>query len=188
MTRRPSPITLANEQVSIAHACRLIGMDIPDDLGYGRSRKVRCPFGEIYHRDGGIEPAFRIYPDANAAYCFSCAVRYSPVWLVAQAWGITARAAAVELLDRAGIKPVSLADAWAHATRRDTPPDHTLLAEALKTYCARVCPDWDAAQFTPSTAGTLSRCLDLLDRVATDTDAQRWLDGCKLVMRRALRG
>lgn len=181
-------MSLANDKVPITYACQLVGMDIPDDISYGRSLKVHCPFGEVYHTDLGAEAAFRIYSASNSAYCFACSTYYTPVWLVAQAWDIEPTAAAVELLDRIGVKPVSLADAWAHATRRDTPPDHTLLAEALKTYCARVCPDWDAAQFTPSTAGTLSRCLDLLDRVATDTDAQRWLDGCKLVMRRALRG
>ncbi len=185
--KRRSPITLANEQVSIMLACSLIGMAVPEDVSYGRSVKVRCPFGEIYHRDGGLDPSFRIYPESNHAYCFACAMGYSPVWLVAQAWGITARQAAAELLERAGIKPVSLADAWAAVAAPDNLPDVTLLAEALKTYCARIAPTgWAEAQFRPDVAATLSACLDLLDRVATAEDADQWLAGCKEAMSRAL--
>lgn len=187
--RRPSPIRLANEQVPITAACRLIGMSVPDEI-WGRSAKVRCPFGELYHRDGGAEASFRVYPEANSAYCFSCAQSYSPVWLIAQAWGLTSRAAAVELLERAGIKPVSLADAWAAVAVVEDAPDQVLLAEALKTFCERIGPelrqDWDDAQFQPAIAAALSRCLDLLDRVRTGADADQWLSGCKQAMRRAL--
>ncbi len=183
--RRPSPVTVANERVSISYACALIGLDLPGEV-YGRSVKLRCPFAELYHSDGGAEASFRVYPESNHAYCFTCATAYSPVWLVAQAWGLTARAAAVELLERAGIKPVHLADAWAHAAQRATAPDAALLAEALKTYCARVHPGWADAQFDPAVAGTLSACLALLDRVGDDVQAQQWLTGCKQAMAAAL--
>ncbi len=192
-TNRRSPIGLANEQIAITFACQLIGMDIPDDIGYGRSMKVRCPFGDLYHRDGGVDPSFRIYPDGNSAHCFNCSQSYSPVWLVATAWGITARQAAVELLERAGVTPpVDLADAWQRAADRRTTPNITLLAEALKTFCARVATeagvDWEDAQFTPSVAGVLSRCLGLLDHVTDDTGATQWLVACKTIMRRSIDG
>src|ERR1044072_7568207 len=123
LTRQRSPVGLANEQVAITAACRQIGMDLPDDIGYGRSVKLRCPFGDLYHRDGGAEASFRVYPDSNSASCFNCATTYTPPRLLAQAWGITARAAAVELLERAGIKPVSLAHAWAQVATRESAPD-----------------------------------------------------------------
>lgn len=182
MNRRPNPVVYADEQVAITTACRLIGMQIPEAADLGRPVKVHCPFGEIYHRDRGTETAFRIYPDSNHAYCFACGQRYGPVRLVSLAWGISARNAAVELLERAGIKPVTLADLWAQVADHAPVPDTAMLAEALKTYCARIDPGWDAGQFDPATAATLSGCLVLLDHVSTAGDAQLWLTRTKQVM------
>jgi hypothetical protein len=179
-------VAVANEQVPIAFAARLIGMDIPEDLDHGRALKVHCPFGPIYHRDQGDEAAMRIYAGDNHAFCFAGCGFFTPVWLVAHAWDRDPRSVAVELLQRAGIKPVSLADAWAQAATFQPAPQVTLLAEALKTFCARISPDWEVAQFTPGVAATLRRCLILLDHVGTETQAQQWLRGCKTVMRRAL--
>lgn len=182
MNRRPNPVVYADEQVAITTACRLIGMRVPEAVDMGRPVKVRCPFGEIYHRDRGAETAFRIYPDSNHAYCFACAQRYGPVRLVSLAWGISARQAAAELLERAGVKPVTLADLWAEVADRSVVPDTTMLAEALKTYCARVAPGWDADQFDPAVAAALSGCLALLDHVSTAADADLWLTRTKQVM------
>lgn len=184
--RRRSAVSIANDKVPITMACRLVGMDIDDDIAYGRSMKVHCPFGELYHTDQGVEPAFRIYVDSNSAYCFACSTYFTPVWLVSQAWDQQPAQVAVELLERIGIKPASLADAWAQAAVRDVVPDAGLLAEALKTFCGRICVDWDDAQFEPATAGLLSRCLALLDLVHTEGEARQWLDECKKVMRAAL--
>ena len=184
--RRRSAVSIANDKVPITLACRIAGMDIDDDIAYGRSMKVYCPFGELYHSDQGVEPAFRIYVDSNSAYCFACSTYFTPVWLVAQVWDQQPAQVAVELLERVGIKPVSLADAWAQAAVRDVAPDTSLLAEALKLFCGRICVDWDDAQFEPDTAGLLSRCLALLDLVHTEGEARQWLDECKKVMRAAL--
>lgn len=182
---KPSVVAVANETVPITTACRLIGMSVPDDIGYGRAMKLRCPFGEIWHSDQGAEASMRVYVDSNSLYCFSRCGYFSPVSLVAAAWDLTLRAAAVELLEHIGHKPVSLAEAWAQANRRDDTPDHTLLSEALKTYCRRVAPTWDDDQFHPHIAATLTRCLALLDRVTTAEDAHTWLAGCKQAMTRA---
>lgn len=185
--RRRSAVSIANDKVPIVLACRWIGMNIDDDIAYGRSSvKVHCPFGAVYHSDQGVEPSFRIYPDSNSAYCFACSTYYSPVWLVAMAWDVQPAEVAVALLERIGVKPVSLADAWAKAAEREVAPDHSLLSEALKTFCARIAADWDDAQFEPAIAGLLSRCLALLELVTAEPDARQWLDGCKKVMRSAL--
>jgi hypothetical protein len=186
LARKRPVVELANEQVSITAACLLVGMDVPDDTGYGRSMRVRCPFGDVYHSDQGAEAAMRIYPDSNSAFCFSRCGYFTPVSLVATKWNISRHDAAVELLERAGIKPVSMAEAWAAAGIRDSPPDTTLLAEALKTFCARTAPDWADQQFDHRVAGTLARCFALLDKVGDDEDAHTWLAGCKTVMARAL--
>jgi hypothetical protein len=180
--RERSVVGIANEKVPITLACRLIGLDLADDIAYGRSLKIHCPFGEIYHVDQGHEAAMRIYPDTNSAFCFAGCGYFSPVWLLAQAWDIDPTQAAVELLERAGIKPVSLAQAWAEASIVDAEPDRTALCEALKMYCRRTVPGWNALQFQPEVARTLARCLTLLDRVRTEDDAQRWLRVCKQVM------
>lgn len=184
LKRRGSVVAEANEQVLITTACRLIGMDVPDDMG--RSLKVHCPFGAIYHSDHGVEPTMRIYLDGNNAHCFSRCGHFDPVSLVAMAWGITRRAAGLELLGRVGRRPLSPAEAWAQATEAGAQPDRAMLGEALKTFCARTCPGWEDAQFHPVVAARLTRCLSLLELVCHPGDAQLWLGGCKKAMTAAL--
>lgn len=181
-----SVVIEANEHVSIITAYRLIGMELPDDIEHGRATKVHCPFGSIWHSDQGIEPTMRLYVDNNTAFCFSRCGFFTPVALVSMAWDITRKTAAVELLERIGRKPVSLADAWANITLHAEPPDRTTLSAALKIYCSRIAPDWSDVQFEPAVAGQLTRCLALLDLVKTDDDARTWLAACKTVMQRTL--
>lgn len=182
------PVRRALDTVDIVTACRLIGMDLPADPGYGKSIKVRCPFGNVYHSDGGAEAAMRVYPDEDRVFCFAKCGGYTTVSLAAAAWGLPIREAAIELLERAGVPAPDPAALWDAACTRETPPDTTLLAEALKTFCARICPDWAHRQFQPDTANLLGRCLALLDLVATSADADRWLARCKHVMTRHLDG
>lgn len=183
-----SPVAIANDIVPIITACKLIGMSLPEDVGYRRSTKLYCPFGELYHVDQGVDRAFRIYIDSNSAFCFAGCGFFTPVSLAALAWDLDHWTAATEILDRVGHRPLSLAEAWAKASRWEEPPDDTSLREALQTYCRRVCPNWDQLQFAPAVATTLTRCLDLLDRVHNEADAREWLDGTKALMGRVLGG
>lgn len=186
--RRPqrSLVGLANEKVPITLACRLVGLDI-DDIAYGRSIKMLCPFGSIYHIDGGHEPAFRVYPESNSAYCFAGCGYFTPVWLCAYAWDRDTASVASDLLERVGIKRESLTEAFASASRHVIHPDTGMLAEALKMFCQRISSDWEDTQFEPGIAATLTRCLALLDRVSDDIEADQWLRGCKRVMLTALK-
>ena len=184
MTR--SAITLADEQVPIITACRLIGMELPEDVDYGRSLKVHCPFGAVYHSDQGHEAAMRVYPDSNSTFCFRCGSAYRPSQLAAQAWDCTRRDAADQLLERAGFTAATPEQAWAQAINHHVPPDRTLLREALRTFCQRTAPDWDDVQFDPAVAGIYTRCLTLLDQVVSDHDATQWLTCCKQIMTQCL--
>ena len=184
--RRPSLIATADEQVSILDACRLIGMDLPESLVYGRNPKVHCPFEELYHRDSGIEAAMRIYVESNHVYCFACGSAYGPVGLVAAAFDISRRQAARELLERAGIRPTTQARMWSEALEHEPALDRAALGEALKTYCRRTIPDWDSRQFEPEAAAHLARCLGVLDHVANQKEARQWLYLCKAIMTRRL--
>jgi hypothetical protein len=181
-------VTVANEQVSIVTVCQMLGLELPDDIGEGRSRKVPCPFGEMYHSDFGASPAMRIYPDTNSAYCFSCAVYYTPVSLAARAMDTTAASAAAQLLDRIGYTPDEMASIWQQARDYTPEPDKALMADALKTYCRRITPDWTRRQFEPVVASTLTRCLAILDLVRTDEDVTLWLTRCKHAMERVIKG
>lgn len=187
MPRKPSAATIANEKVSIVAACRLIGMDLPEDLGfYGKSLKVHCPFGAIYHSDGGVEAAFRIYPDSNSAYCFACKARFSPAWLAAQAWDQDITTAAESLLEQTGYRPLSYQETWVNLIEDEPAPDVNYLGEAFKVFCSRLTPEWRRLQFEPDVAVSLSRCLSLLDLVRTAEQAKQWLAGCKKVMEATL--
>lgn len=183
---RPNVVAVANEQVSIVTVCRMLRMDLPDELGSGRSRKVECPFGETYHSDGGVSPAMRIYPETNSAYCFSCSAYYTPVSLAAKAMDTTRQVAALRLLDRIGVKPRDLAAAWESARQYHPQPDKALMADALKTYCRRTCADWSQRQFEPGIARALNRCFALLELVKSGDDVGLWLASCKEFMRRAI--
>lgn len=179
-------VAVANEQVSIVTVCQMLGVDLPDDVGLGRSRKVQCPFGDVYHSDGGISPAMRIYPETNSAYCFSCSYYFTPVALAAKAMGVDAATAAGRLLDRIGFRPLDLAATWKNVSQYEPAPDKALLADALKTYCRRIDPQWSQRQFEPAVARGLTRCLSLLDLVVSADDVTLWLCRCKEVMRRIL--
>lgn len=184
--KRPDVVAVANEKVSIVAVCQMLGVDLPDDADSARSRKVHCPFGDLYHSDAGASPAMRVYPDTNSAYCFSCATYYTPVDLAVRALDTDRRTAATHLLDRIGYRPMDLAAVFANALSYEPTPDKALLADALKTYCRRIDPQWSSRQFDSRVASALTRCLTLLDMVHTPEDVTMWLCCCKEVMRRIL--
>lgn len=185
--KRASTVAVANEKVSILTVCRMLGVDLPDGIATGgRSRKVSCPFGAIYHSDGGVSPAMRIYPDSNSAYCFSCAAFYTPVVLAAKAMDCDRPTAAIRLLDHIGFRPMDLAEQWHQARSYEPEINKPILADALKTYCRRIDSQWSQRQFEPRVAAALTRCLGLLDLVKDADDVTLWLDRCKEAMRRAL--
>lgn len=175
-------VAVANEQVPIVTVCRMLGLELPDDVGEGRSRKVPCPFGAIYHSDGGVDPTMRIYPESNSAFCFSCSISYTPVALAAKGMGLNPHAAAARLLDVIGHRPLDLAGQWSAANSYAPTLDTAMLADALKTYCRRICPAWSSAQFDAQVAATLTKCLSLLDLVKTPEDVEHWLTRCKAAM------
>lgn len=176
-----SVIALANKRVPITMSCRIAGTEIPDGLEATKSLKVRCPFGEIYHDDGGAEAAFRVYPGPNNAWCFACGEFYTPVRLAAVAWDVTQEQAAIQLLERINYKPASYAHHWAGLQRPD-PPDVAALAQALQFYCGRISPDFDSRRQEERVADFLARCLGLIGRVATEAEAETWLATTKQVM------
>ncbi len=183
LMKRPDVVELANDKVPIAFVCAKLGLSVGEDAG---RRKLRCPFGGIYHSDGGIEPTLRIYVESNHAYCFNCNSHYVPVTLAARAWGCSHRDAALRLLEYAGIEPVDFRSIWAEVQEHRREPDRSLMAEALKVYCRRIDPTWTRRQFEPAVAARLTRCLVLLDLVKTDDDVLLWLTTCKEAMRRLL--
>lgn len=174
-------IRLANQRVPITTVCTMIGMDVPPIA----RMKVHCPFEHLYHSDGGIDAAFQIYEDGdskNSAWCWACGRYFSPVLLFAQAQDLSEPVAAQVLLDRTGYVPPTLESLLQAAERAAVPVDTAYLARALKTYCSRICDDWEDRQLDPEVADRLSRCLALLTRVRSDDDAERWLDATKRAM------
>lgn len=180
----PRKLRLADEadtRIPITRVLAMVGIRIPGDADTGRSMKVHCPFGDIYHSDHGLSPAMRLYPDANTAYCFSCKRHYTPVSLAARAWEVHPRIAASRLLDQAGIVPASGRRTWEQvvAAPEEAAPDRTLLADAFKTWCRRTVPDFSRRQYEPDVATHMTQCLALLAHVHTQEDALTWLNGCK---------
>ena len=176
-------IDLANEQVPVATVCQLLGVPVVEDQ---LRRKVHCPFGQVYHSDGGLTPTMRINQQANTARCFNCEVTFTPVRLYAKAMDLSFRVAAVRLLEHIGHRPLDAATRWRQVQQFEPELDTAMLADALKTFCRRTCPEWEARQFEPGVSAALRRCLAILDLVRTAQDVTVWLSRCKAVMTNAL--
>jgi hypothetical protein len=181
----PGMIQAANDGVTMEQACRWAEVEIPEGFG---NRKTWCPFGHIAHPDGGTEAALRIYEDTNSCYCFACGRAWRPVSLLAEYWDCTRTEAAERMMKMAGITLPDWRDRWA-ALQYEPPPGTDTLAEALKTWCARMRgPSWEREQFEERFAAPLAACFGVLPAVSDARDAVEWLDGCKLIMEPLLRG
>jgi hypothetical protein len=178
-----SPVALANRRIPFAVACRWAGADIPGDVPE-HGLKVRCPFGEYAHEDGGAEPAFRVYP--SHGFCFACGEWFSPVKLCAAVWDCTDGEAARQMLEMAGVADPDYREHWKRLVDWSQPPDVDALASALRAWCARTSPRWGVLQYDSEIAAKLAACLGLLSRVRDEADCRAWLEGCKRVMAQAL--
>lgn len=177
-----SDIALANSIVSIAFACKHIGMA---DIDYGSSgAKINCPFETLFHPGGG--KSFRMYEDANSAYCYACGQQYRPVTIVSQAKDISLDEAAEQLLEAFGYKAKTAESRYAEAVATMVKVDQHALEEALKTFCARNYPEWEILQFDDAVASKYRQCVELLPSVRTAEDTKTWLKAAKTAMTRLL--
>jgi hypothetical protein len=183
-TEEKSVIELANERMTIVDACNELGMDIYDFSI--SSLKVYCPFGHLYHSDGGTSKAMRIYPATNSAWCFAGCGYFTPVKLLSLDKGISEEEAAESILETTKYIPPDYESRWEALVTAETPMDTDALSDALKVACARLDPNWEAHQFEDAIATKLRKCLQLLSKVHTEEDATKWLTITKQIMRKAL--
>jgi hypothetical protein len=174
--RRESLRAVANRVIPFPAAARWAGIDA------GGRAKAHCPFG-FEHDDGGREKAFRVYGDHG--YCFAQQKYFTVTSLLAEVWEMAPEDAAARALREFGWRPASYAHLWADANR-PREPDQGALRQALITWCAGHCPDWEKRQYDPRTADRLARCFGLLLRVHCEEDCVKWLAACKQAMARYL--
>jgi hypothetical protein len=179
----PSPEILLARKVPMWKACRAVGMRVaPRSDG----AKTWCPFGHLFHPDGGDEPAFRLYGDH--AFCFACWKYWTPSRLCADAWDVPEEVAAARLLDETDTRPPSWEERWDQIVSPE-PPDLSQLADALRIYCSgEVQHAWEQARLDPGVSRMLTGCLGYLGQVTDDKSAREWLDLAKSVMGSALEG
>jgi hypothetical protein len=180
-TETRSSIQIANERLSIVTALRQAGAEASDFGG-----KQFCPFGHMYHADGGYDKALRVYTESNTAYCFAGCGYFSPVKLIALAKDIDEQDAAEYILELTGYVAPTLDSLWEHANRDPRKVDHGALTDALKLACSRMSPDWEERQLDDDVATRFRKCLALLPKVRTEQDAETWLSNTKKIMRKAL--
>jgi hypothetical protein len=174
---------LANERYPIVEACDYAGLAV----GEGYTGKLWCPFGQLFHSDGGYSKAFRIYYATNSAYCFACKALYLPVRLVAMTDDTTDEEAANKILETLGLSDKTWEERWAELQEVGPQlPDLDALASALNRSCHRLSPNWDTEQVETNVSVAYARCLGLLGKVRTADDAETWLKGTTIVMARAL--
>lgn len=176
-----SPIKLANELMTIEEACAEVGMGNVSGMA-----KTYCPFGDVFHADGGRSRAFKVYPESNSAYCFACSKRYDPVSLIATDRDLQYRAAAELILEMKAYVSPDYETRWDALTKEVVLVDHEALQDALKIACARMVPDWATRQYEDRVANKLTLCLTVARKVKTEDDGRKWLDMSKQAMRQAL--
>lgn len=178
-------IRMANSTVSIVHVLRAIGVDTPE-LSRG-SIKVHCPFGEVWHGDGGNEQALRVYEDTNTSFCFACTKLYTPTALHALTYDISESDAAEILLNDVAPQLKENFQNWDKLMKEHIlKPDTFSLVRALEIYCSTIREDWFLVQFDENISVLHLKCLALLDRIQSAEDAADWLRVSKEVMSRIL--
>jgi len=179
-------IDLANSRLSIVQACNMLDVSV-GDFTYG-SVKTYCPFGQIWHQDGGSTKAFRVYAATNSCYCFAGCGMFTPVSLLAKAKDMTNEESAEWILNFTGYVPQDFHSQWDALMSTPAPVDRDSLTEALKMACSGMDPQWEDRQFEPRIAMKFTACLALLPKVQSAEDATTWLSVTKTAMRRALGG
>lgn len=179
-------IALANSRMSIVSACNMLGVSV-GEFAYG-SIKTYCPFGQLWHQDGGSTKAFRVYAATNSCFCFAGCGMFTPVTLLAKARDMTNEESAEWILVHTGYVEPDFQSQWDALTSRPTSVDRDSLTEALKTACAGMDPAWEDRQFDPEIAKRFTACLGLLPKVQSAEDATQWLSVTKTAMSRALGG
>lgn len=177
-----SIITIANQRVDIERAAALLDIDMPL-----ASAKTYCPFGEIYHADGGQSRALKVYPETNSAYCFAGCGYLNPVKLVALDKGWSEHEAAEFLLEATGYVAPTPEARWAALVVEDKPSiDQDALAAAFQLRCARLFPDWDERQFDAKVSKKLAQALSLLPKVTTEEEQEKWLTVATQAMQKVM--
>lgn len=164
----------------------MLGMEVSS--GDFQLAKHYCPFGAVFHIDGGASRSFKFYPESNSAYCFAGCGFFTPVKLIAMDRNLSEAEAAEVILTEIGYVEPTPEARWEAATTVTDSVDPDYLSEALKVYCARIDPDWEVDQFDDRIASTLQKCLELSALATTQQLAAEWLAKTKLVMRRVLIG
>lgn len=118
--------------------------------------------------------------------CFACIKAYRPVSLIATDRDIPEPAAAEVILEETGYVAPNFMAKWEALSDQTASVDRDALEEALKTYCARISPDWEMRQLDDDIASTFRKCLTASRNVASDDDARKWLKLTKQVMAKAL--
>lgn len=165
---------IANERISFDQAMAWTGAASAGTRE--RGVKVACP-------SCGEEGAMRVYP--NHGWCFSEQRYFTSVALLAEHWEMDPEAAALTALKRIGYVAAGYAALWDNV-EREREPALDQLAEALRIYCRRTCPNWATRQYDSDVSALLSRCLGLLPAVRTEEDCRKWLGVAKTVMGRVL--
>lgn len=177
-------IDLANSRMGIMAAFRLAGYDLGSVAGTG---KIYCPFGDMYHVDGGRQKAMKVFEDDNSAWCFAGCGYFNPVKVLSMARDATDLEAAEFILVETKYIAPNFSDQWdALVAEEELAVDIYELAETLKVACGRMSPQWDAVQFDDRVGSMLSKCLSVLPKVHTGDEAVRWLEISKSVMQKTL--
>jgi hypothetical protein len=124
--------------------------------------KVYCPFG-MFHRDGGVDRALRVYPQSNTAYCFAGCGFIDPIRLFRLTYDLSPLEAAKRLVETYGEAPQTWDARLSEALRPTPTPDlRTTLVAALHNALS-ADPRYGAISLEPYVMKVTRDCLMELD-------------------------
>ena len=176
-------VAKANAEVRIEDVLNgYFGLAVPYEA---EGWKVRCPFA-VEHKDGGIDPQFRVYATSNTGYCFALHGRLDPVGLWRQrSYFPTIKDAAENLMTTFGVeyRPRPYRERMRLLqVPEDFHADPEALVEALQTYLAHH-PLYQACELDDFLLRGVNYELSEVHAVCLGAqrleDVERWLKGAK---------
>lgn len=153
-------------RVPIVDVLNELGCDIP--AGVPNSWKGHCPY-DAEHRDGGVDPAMRVYVHTNTAFCFAGHGAMTPARLIMRAKRLDVRTACRQLLEGHPIAETEARDARLDVEARLQAALHELLSAT---------PQYARLNLHPRVMNAVDQALFELDKVELGGDgAGVWLRG-----------
>jgi hypothetical protein len=183
--RDESPIEIANRIVPLRLVLEWTNIRI-SEFTHGKSVKARCPYADMYHLTEDASKSMRVYSDTNTGYCYMGCGVLTPVSVYAKLNDLSYRSSAYELLEKVGHKFKSFEEKWNLAITPTVDLNLDSYRNALATYCDMWWGSSHDLRYRERVVQAFSQSLEALNKAASETEADQWLEVAKEGMRKLI--